>query len=715
MEKKLDAASESLGLSGASAKLHALFRPQTIAFVGGSNLIPALKFYRDQGFAGQAWIVNPKYDHLEGIPCFDSLGKLPQVPDLAFIGVRKELAIEIIRELREVGCKAVICNSAGFAETGGDGINLQADLVNAIGDMVALGPNAVGLVNYVDPMAAMMDHFGAKKVDRGVAIVSQGGGLLCDAVFSDRGLSITHMVGCGNQAKTTVSECVEYLLNDSRVTAVGLSFEGLPDVAGLRRAAVTALTVGKPVVVLKFGKTDAGAIASMSHTASMVGAGASWEALFDRLGMISVDTESEFFETLKLFDSGQVPKGRKVLVTCASGVMGVMLADCLSQAGFELRQPGKKCKKRLRALLPNIATPANPQDITMAVWNDRQRQTEIFNVLLDEGFDTALMVQNYPREGMWDISEFAAQVEALGTACKGRDIAAMQLAPMIDCFPASARDHTNRLGMAAMQGLEECVAALTHAVEWYERRKALLNSGVRQLMLPGEIAAADSQYCDEAMAKMLISKSGHPVPEHIVASPESAAAAAKSIGYPVVVKALDARILHKTEIGAVKIGLETEAEVKLAIREMRETMSAAAPDIALKRVLVEKMTTDVVCEVMASITRDPAVGPVMMIAGGGVEAELWKDSTLLAFPVNDEEIRRGLERLKVFRLVKGWRSRPRGDEQALVEALKSLVHFVEQQGTRVEELEVNPILVGQKGVVAVDVVLKMEHKIDADA
>ncbi|MCP3970810.1 MAG: acetate--CoA ligase family protein, partial [Rhodobacteraceae bacterium] len=249
----------------------------------------------------------------------------------------------------------------------------------------ALGPNAVGLVNYVDPMAARMDHFGVHQVEHGVAIVSQGGGVLCDAVFCDRGLSITHMVGCGNQAVTGAESCVDYLLDDPRVRAVGLSFEGLHDVAGLRRTAARALSLGKPIVALKFGKSEAGARAAASHTASMTGHGEAWEALFRRLGIVSVASESEFFETLKLFDSGHIPKGRRVLVTAASGVMGVMLADHLSAAGFDLPQPDGDRAQKLRELLPGIATPCNPQDVTMAVWNHKERQRDIYATLLEQG------------------------------------------------------------------------------------------------------------------------------------------------------------------------------------------------------------------------------------------------------------------------------------------------------------------------------------------
>lgn len=688
--------------------LEPFFRPKSVAFVGGSNLNPALKYHRDLGFDGSTWVVSPRYDTLQGYPCIPSIEHLPGAPDLAFVAIRREATIEVIAELRAKGCKAVVCNAAGFAETGKIGGDLQARLMAAAGEMPMLGPNAVGLVNFVDPMAAIMDHFGIHRVEKGAAVVSQGGGLLCDAVFSDRGLPITHLVGGGNQALTGMESCVDYLLDDPRVTAIGLSFESLLDIAVLRRAAVKSLQLGKPIVAIKFGKTESGAHAAATHTASMTGAGAAWEALFDRLGIISTASESEFFETLKLISSGHMPKGRRVLVTAVSGVLGVMLADHLSAAGFELPQPTGERVAHLREVLPLMATPCNPQDVTMGAWNDKERQTAIYSALLDEGYDVALMVQNYPREGMWDVSEYAAQVEALAGACAGRGVTAMQLAPMVDCFPAHAREHTQNLGLAAMQGLEECMKALSHAVWWRERRDELMDAGVERLANVEVARPKPGVSHDEAAAKRMLAAAGVNVPTLRVAAPDRAHEAASEIGFPVALKALDARLQHKTEAGAVRIGLTSPQEVREAIDAMRADMKRLVPDIPLAATLVEAMAPDVVAEVMASVSFDCSVGHILMIAGGGVEAELWNDSTLLAAPFLRAEISRALDRLKVAQRIRGWRGRPSGDREALLDTLGALAGFALAEGA--EQVEINPILVGRRGALAVDAVLKLARR-----
>ncbi|MEM1382953.1 MAG: acetate--CoA ligase family protein [Pseudomonadota bacterium] len=695
------------GPIAAQHPLEPLFRPRAVVFVGGSNLSATLRYHREQGFAGETWVLNAKYRMLEGFPCFPAVEDLPGAPDLAFLAIRREAAIDTIAALRHRGCRAVVAMTAGFAETGAEGAGFQAQFLEAVGDMAALGPNTLGLINCVEPMAAMMDHLGVRHTERGVAIVSQGGGLICDAVFADRGLEMTHMLGCGNQAKTTVADCVDYLLDHPGVTAVGLAFEGLPDTGALRRAAVKALRLGKPIVAMKFGRTDAGARAAASHTASMAGEGAAWQALFDRLGIVSVTGVSEFFEVLKLFHSGQIPKGRRALVTAASGVMGVLLADHLSAAGFEMPQPSPATVERLRSILPGIATPGNPQDITMAAWNDRARQAAIYDALMAEGYDIAMMVQNYPRDGMWDIAEYAAQLEALAEACRGRDVAAMQLAPLVDCYPAAAREETVALGLAPMQGLSECLVALDRAAWWRGRRETLI-AEAEALGLDALPAPAAPRRLDEAAAKALLAAAGLPVPAGRLVAADEAAAAAEAIGFPVALKAVDARLLHKTEAGAVRLGLRSAVEVAEAVTVMRKTMARKVPGIPLSDVLVEAMAADVVAEVMASVRHDPFVGPVMMIAGGGVEAELWNDHAVIAFPVTEAEVETALDSLKIAAKLVGWRGRPAGDREALVAALMALARFAEAQAGRLEEVEINPILVGQSGVCAVDAVLSLE-------
>lgn len=692
--------------------LSRLFQPRSVVYIGGSNLKPTLRYHREQGFSGSTWIVNPKYQEIEGYPCLGSIEDLPEIPDLAFIAINRDATIQAVDALRRKGCGAVICNAAGFAEMGPEGAVLQQQLMTALGDMAMLGPNAFGLTNFLDPLASMMDHLGCGSVDRGIAIIGQGGGFLCDVVFADRSLELSHLVGCGNQVAVSVADCAAYLVEDPRVSVIGLSFEGLPDVSALRRAAWRASELGKPIVAMKFGRTEVGAQAALSHTASLAGSDEAWTALFERLNICVARTESEFLETLKFFHcvkanaGAKASAGRDVLVAAVSGVNAIMIADQLSEAGMSLPQPSEETAQKLKALLPDIATPGNPQDVTMAAWNQRERQADIIGTLLDEGYDTAILVQNYPRAGMWDVREYTAQMQALGDACRGRNTTGIVLAPMVDCFPSEARAATLAAGLIPMQGEVECMAALNHAASWAERRDRDRERGKSWDRIEPP-HPKNSKPLDEVAGKFHLAANGVSVPDSLAIAPEEAASAAERLGFPLALKAVDARLLHKTEVGAVRIGLNSAGEVAEAVSTMRDQMAKTVPHIPLETVLVERMAEGMVCEVLAAIRRDPAVGPVLLIGGGGTEAEMWRDTVLLALPVSQEDIDHALDRLIVSKRLAGWRGKPAGDRGALVKTIAGIVSFYEAQESLLTEIEVNPIIVTQHGAIAVDAVVTM--------
>ncbi|WP_109212234.1 MULTISPECIES: acetate--CoA ligase family protein [Microbacterium] len=691
----------------AAHRLEPLFTPRSIAFIGGSNILDTLRYQREMGFAGDVWVVNPRHERLDVYDCVPSVRELPAPPDLAYVAIRRELAVQAIAELREIGCRAVICHAAGFAESGGIGEELNTKLLEAAGDMPLLGPNVLGIINVVDKTAVAMEHYGVLEASEGVAIVSQGGTLLCDAAWSGRSIPFTHLVAVGNQAQIQTAECVDFLLDDPRVKAIGLSFETLDDIELLRRVAVKALRLGKPIVALKLGNTDAGARAAASHTASMTGLGAAWDALFDRLGIIATRSEAEFLETLKLCSSGQIPRGPRAMVISASGVYSILLADHLSAAGFELPQPAGEHRERVLSLLPAIATPGNPQDVTAAVWGDERVQRDLFAALLDDEIDVVLGVQNFPPQGVGDPAAYFQPIDALGAAVAGREIAAVELAPLADSFPADARDRATHAGLAPMQGLEECMAALRHGLWWHRRHTDLLEVDLSVPVSSPSATIRRDHALNEAEAKAMLAAAGVCVPDSRVVTTESVVAAADELGYPVVIKALDARLLHKTEVGAVRVGLRSATEVRDAIEDMRRDMARLAPEVALREVLVEVMAQDVVGEVMVSVTQDPSVGIVMMLAGGGVEAELWNDSFLLAPPFTRGEIVRALDRLKVAARLRGWRGRPAADMDRLIDTIERIGDCALSTGS--VDIEINPLLVGRHNVTAVDAVVSFHH------
>ena len=312
--------------------LSRLLSPQSIAFVGGQAAEKAIECSLGLGYRGAILPVHPNRESIAGYPCYASLDALPQVPDSVFIGVRRDLAIGIVEQLATMGAGGCVCYAAGFAEVGEEGQGFQDRLIEAAGDMPLVGPNCFGFVNYLDDCALWAYPVGGGHVEQGVALISQSGNIAMNLTMNDRSVRFTHIIGTGNQAVLGPGDYLDALLNDDRVRAIGMYLEGLDDIEGFSRAAIRALEKGVPIVVLKVGRTDAGVAQVGTHTSSLSGSDALYDALFDRFGVIRVDSLNRLLETLKVFDlSGALP-GRKLVTMSCSGGEAAILADLAQDA-----------------------------------------------------------------------------------------------------------------------------------------------------------------------------------------------------------------------------------------------------------------------------------------------------------------------------------------------------------------------------------------------
>ena len=293
--------------------LKRLLAPRHLAFVGGRSMARALKRCADGGFTGPMWLVNPQHDSLDGIPCVRRVADLPYGPDAVFIATNRELTLACVAELAAIGTGGAICYASGFAETGADGAALQQQLVSAAGDMALLGPNCYGLLDYLHSAALWPVAHGGKAVEKGVAVLTQSGNFAYNLSMSDRSLPIAYMASVGNQAQLGVAELMDVLLDEPRVTAIGLHLEGLKNVPGFARAAHKALEKGIPIIALKTGVSQIGAELALSHTSSLSGSDALYDSLFARLGVIRVSGPVSFVETLKAAARSQVAKRPSML------------------------------------------------------------------------------------------------------------------------------------------------------------------------------------------------------------------------------------------------------------------------------------------------------------------------------------------------------------------------------------------------------------------
>lgn len=684
------------------SRLRRMLSPRRVAFIGGAGLTPAIAYSRAQGFDGTIDVVNPQRAELCGISCVPSIDALPQAPDLAFIAVPKDAVIDTVAALARIGAGGAVCNSSGFAESDAAGTVRQAALVAAADDMPVIGPNCPGFGNYFDHAVFMMDHFGNHAPARGVAVISNGGAYLSDLGCADRSLPIGYMVGMGNQAAVSMAEMLEAVLEDPRVCAVNLYFEGLGDVARLSRGAAVAARNGVPVVVVKGGRTASGTRAAQSHTASLSGSAEIASALFRRFGWIEAQTPSEAIETLKMLSCTALPQGRRTAFITSSGSYAVLGADLAEREGLQLTPPSGAVADRIAPLLPDFVGPANPLDISTAQTAEVAPQQAIFDDFLSDAHDMALQVMCYPPDGGWDIAIWEATTLAFSQAAAGRPAAFINTLP--ESLPRHVRERLAAAGVAPLQGLEDGMRAVGHAAR-YGAARSVLRDRHAELALPEPKSAPDNRsQVDEAQAKAWLAEFGLPVPPAMVFAHE--APLAPAVAFPVALKALADGLLHKTEVGAVALGIADADALVAAISVMRQRL--AAQGIAPKGFLVEQMVHGGIAELLAGLRREPGVGLVLTLAVGGVAVELLKDTQTLVLPASRERILQALQRLRLYPLLTGWRGRPAVALDAALDAIDGLARFCAAH-EEVSELEVNPLILTAEGAWIADAVLALNR------
>ena len=314
------------------ANLQRLLKPRHIAFIGGRDATIAVNEARRRGFKGQMWAVNPKRPDLGGVPCVASIADLPEAPDAIYLAIPAVGVVDALRTLAQMGAGGVVCFSAGFKEAGA--AQAEEDLINATGDMALIGPNCYGLINYIDKSALWSFEHGGWSPGYGAAIITQSGMFSSDITMSQRSLPLAYMVSAGNQAVLGQEDFLDIFVDDPAVRAIGLHIEGLQDIPSFERAALKALAKGVPVVALKTGSSTIGSELTVSHTGSLSGSAELYEALFARVGIISVTNPSQFLETLKFLCVVGAPKGKKLVGFTCSGGGATMLADHAEKTGL---------------------------------------------------------------------------------------------------------------------------------------------------------------------------------------------------------------------------------------------------------------------------------------------------------------------------------------------------------------------------------------------
>ncbi|RWA98531.1 MAG: CoA-binding protein [Mesorhizobium sp.] len=675
-------------------KLNRLLRPKSIAVFGGEEAAEVVTQSSRIGFAGEIWPVHPNKADVDGYKAYRSVAELPGAPDAAFVGVNRHLTVELVKALADRGAGGAVCYAAGFLETGADdeeGQRLQAELNAAAAQMPIIGPNCCGFINYADGALLWPDNHGGIKLakdGRGVAIITQSSSIAINVTMQKRGLPLAFVITAGNQAQTGLSEMALDLIEDERVTALGLHIEAFDSVAGFERLAARARELKKPIIAMKVGRSEQARQATVSHTASLAGSDDASNAFLKRLGIARVDSIPAFIEALKLLHiTGPLP-GCKLSSMSGSGGAASIMADSAEGRSVHFPVLATDHRARVKSILGPLVAVANPLDYNSFILNNEPAMTAAFSAMVSGGFDLNILVIDFQRRDRClnvDERGLARKLRSFEAALKTNKANGAIVCSMPENLP---EEHAERLiarGVAPLFGIPEAMDAAQAA--------AFIGNAWREpLAQPVDTTAVGRSgttrfTLDEAEGKERLIKAGLPVPKGERANDAvEAANLSQALGFPVALKALG--IAHKSEVSAVRLNLKDAESVSTAAHDLLPLGTG---------LYVEHMVRDGVAELIVGFTRDPIFGAVMTLGTGGVLVELLRDSVTLMLPATRDDIEAALRGLKLYPLLEGYRGRPKADVAAAIDAIAGIAGFVQKNAGEIEELDVNPLIVRAEG------------------
>ncbi|MFT5136439.1 MAG: acyl-CoA synthetase (NDP forming) [Arenicella sp.] len=694
--------------------LKRFLNPKSIAVFGGAWAVNVIEQLIKSNYQGNIWPVHPHRDNICGLPAYRNIDDLPGSPDAAFIGVNREATIDVVAELKARAAGGAICFASGFKESQ---INaevathdLQARLIEVAGNMPILGPNCYGYLNYLDNVCLWPDQHAGKPVSEGVAIIAQSSNIAINMTMQRRGLALTHMLTVGNQAQIGVSELAMAVLSDPRVKAVGLHLEGFGDIRAFEKMANHARALGKPLVALKIGKSAKAQLASLTHTASLAGNAVVSSAFLARLGIAEVDSISALLETLKILHQiGPLSSPAIASMSCSGGEASLM-SDLALNSALVYPDLSSDQRSKLTAILGDKVDLANPLDYHTYVWGDVPAMTACFSAVLSGGCALNVLVLDLPRSDYCEPQGHYCAIEAIIAAKQntGANVAVLSVLP--ENLEEAINQRLIEAEIVPLHGMSDGIAAIDAAIRSGELLTAITDyqpvalAPVAQEYI-SQAKALESgdgsdaaRYClDEAAAKQALHAFGLLSPaSQTVVKKSDVIDAAKLLNFPLVLKGLG--VAHKTEANAVVLGIQTKAELAQALESITDCADGY---------LIEEMVSDVIAELLVGITVDKTGLMLLTIGAGGIFTELMSDSVSLCLPTSAMQIADTIERLKIAKLLHGYRGKPGVNFTALVDAIDAIVQFSLSQRDSLIELDINPLMVGQQKSVAADALIRL--------
>jgi acyl-CoA synthetase (NDP forming) len=678
------------------SRLERLLRPKSIAAIGGLQASRVVEQCQLMGFEGEIWPVHPDKSEVGGLPAYASVEDLPAAPDAAYVAINRHLTVDVVKSLNTIGAGGAVCYASGFLEADETGGQLQAALIEAAGDMPIVGPNCYGLINYADGALLWPDQQGGQRLPEGktgVAIITQSSNIAVNFTMQRRGLPLAYVLTVGNQALVGMSDLASSVLDDPRVSTLGLYIEGFDSIPAMEILAKRARTLGKPVVVFKVGESDQAQATALSHTASLAGSQAAANAFLKRNGFGQAKSIPVFLETLKLLHvHGPLDGYRISSMSCSGGEASIMADTAVGKKVYFPALDDAQIKSVQDALGP-LVTISNPLDYHTYCWGNRDVMTAAFSAMVGNGFDMNFLVLDFPHAERCEDWEWMIAVESFEAALKANNARGALAVSMAENISESYTEAFIERGVVSLYGFEEALQAADIAADI----GAAWQHETTDPVLEPTAIHPDKIILDEATAKQSLADYGLPIPPgKLVTSVQQALKYANKIGYPLVIKVPD--IAHKTEANAVLLNLKSADEVAEATSTLLELGN---------QLYLESMVEGVIAELIIGITHDTQFGLVMTIGSGGILVEIMKDSHTLVMPVTRRQIENLLAELKSAPLFKGYRGKPKADIKATVDAILAIQQYAIDTSDRLLELDINPLLLCAegKGVFAADALI----------
>jgi acyl-CoA synthetase (NDP forming) len=697
------------------AELQRLIDPASVAIIGlsageggfGTRTLMNMRACADVRVYG----VNPKADRLHGVPCFPTIGEVPERIDCAIIATPRERVESLVEQCAAAGVGGCIIYASGYAETGKEErVQEQlrlAEIARQSGLRI-VGPNCIGLIDNFRHLGMLfLPTYELTPWRPGpVGLISQSGALgYTLAQACERGGNFSHYLTAGNSCDVDVCDFISYLADDPDCGVITCLVEGVKDGERLIEAGERALAADKPVVLYKMATGNAAAQAAMSHTGSLTGANAAYDSAFRRCGIVSVENLEQVYETAQFFAKAGKPKATGVAVMATSGGACVIAADKAELYGVPLPQPAPEVLAVLESVIPEFGSPRNPCDVTAQVINDPALSLRSMRAMLeDPAYGTMVLPQ--VAAGQLTVNRVpvvAALAEELGKPICIAWINEWLEGPGADLYEANP--HT-----AVFRSSDRCFRAIA-AWHWRDARRRALPPAPRRVSgKPAADAArrllgAAGERLSEAEAKALLHAYGVPVArDALVQNADEAAAAAAEMGYPVVVKIDSADIPHKTEAGVVKLGLNDEASLRRAVAEVIAAAARIAPAPRINGISVQPMIA-AGTELVVGARLDPQFGPLVVVGMGGILVELLADTAAELAPVDAAQARRMLEGLRGYKLLTGYRGARGVDIDRIAAIVVAISELATDLADEIAEIDVNPIICSPDRITAVDALI----------